>query len=1163
MKARARLDRLSRMDYRLLGPLEFMDGPEPVTIGGAKSRVLLTRLLIDAGRVVSADSLVEAMWGESPPEKPTGALQVHVSRLRSVVGEGVIVTRPPGYLIRIDPDELDLEVCERLIEEGRRALREDAPGLAADKLRQADRLYRGRPLEGLADEDFARPVAVRFEELRVGAIEDRVEADLALGRHGELIPELEGLVALHPWRERLWGQLMLALYRAGRQADALRVYRQAAETLGEELGLEPGPELRKLEDDILMQRVELSWQPPVASGPESDEVGFLLWEVKGVLDPLTTESVRRAIAEAVRESPGSPMKGLPGASGYVVFQPEQALALALSVGAIIHDAGHDALGVALDVGAFEERNGRATGLALHQCLRLLKTGHAGQILLGAAATDRLSQFLPSEAGLVDLGPHRLPGVTAPVAVHQLQAPGWRTEFPPLRLSAAAATNLPTQLTTFLGRQLELGQVGTLIEDHRLVTLTGPGGAGKTRLALQAAADRVGSHPDGVWLVELAALTEPDQVVKAALEAVGGVEQANREMTGVLTERLQDADALLVFDNCEHLIDATADLVAHLLRSCRGVRVLATSRQALGVPGEWVWPVATLIVPDPDHLRGAEELLRYEAVQLFVERARALRPGFELDQANASAVARICRRVDGLPLAVELAAARIRSLSPLQIADRLDQAVDLLGGGARTALPRHQTLRATLDWSHELLSDQEQVLYRRIGTFQGGCTLDAVTLVCSDPPLSPEEMIDLLDRLIEKSLLMTIDAVAGTRYFMLETIRDHSCSKLEEAGEGPRLTEAHARYFLDFAQQARMPMRGPHRKEWLDRLEADRSNLRLAVSYWAGRAEGLLMAASLSDYWLSRGHLQEGWNTLASLLVANGMLDSVSARARLGAASVAIQLGHLDTAEALLQEALATGEELGDREVTGEAHNGFGVLIARRRNWDESRSEFMLAIADHEAVGDYWWKARALANLGVTLLHSGDVNGSLTVTEQALATFRQLGDDYWVAKLSNNLAVMTHTAGHSSYGLDLVEDAVRLSERLGDRLDLSNHLSTLGEIHLDRDEIDAAADAFRRSLENAYAVGSVWESAGRLVYLAAVAAKKDQWYRAAKLLAAADRAFNAIRVPAPPELDAVRAAVSAEVASHLAAVETERASGAGQAISFDEAVGYALDANRQS
>ena len=581
------------MEFRILGPLEVHDGSGPVRVPGAKERALLADLLVHAGRVVAADRLVDDLWGEELPGNPANTLQGRVSALRRALGPagaGLVVTSPPGYRLAVEPEQLDAGRFQRLVAEADAAAAREGPR-AARLLEAALGLWRGPALAEFADLPWARAEAARLEELRLAAQEALAELRLAGGGHAELVGELEALVAAHPLRERPRGQLMLALYRSGRQADALRVYGETRATLAEELGIDPSPELQRLQRAILTQ------------------------------DP--------AIAPP----------------------------------------------------------GRA------------------------------------------------------------------------RAPAAPPHNLPERLTSLVGRDRELDEVGKLVGQHRLVTVTGPGGAGKTSLAVEAARRLVAGFPDGVWLVELAALRDPGLLGEAVAATLGLSEE--RAGSGAppppAAERLAsfvaDKAMLVVLDNCEHLVAACAGLAARLVSACPDLTVLASSREPLGVAGEVTFTVPPLAVDplDPADIGGIE------AVQLFVDRARLADPNFGLTTVNASAVASICRRLDGIPLAIELAAARVRVLSVEQIATRLHDRFRLLADGSRTALPRHQTLRAAIDWSHRLLSGPEQVLFRRLAVFAGGCTLEAAEAVCNADGDLPIDVLEGVESLVAKSLLREVGA----------------------------------------------------------------------------------------------------------------------------------------------------------------------------------------------------------------------------------------------------------------------------------------------------------------------------------------------------------------------------------------------------------------------
>ncbi|MFL6222801.1 MAG: AfsR/SARP family transcriptional regulator, partial [Actinomycetes bacterium] len=589
------------MEFGILGPLEVRHGPGLLRVPGAKERALLADLLVHAGRVVSADRLVEDLWGDDPPGNPANTLQGRVSALRRALGPagaGLVVTRPPGYVLEADPGQVDAARFERLVAKAGRA----AGDAAAGPLQDALGLWRGPALAEFADQPWAQAEAARLEELRLGAVEALVELRLAAGDHTGLVGELEGLVAEHPTRERLRGQLMVALYRSGRQADALEVYQATRAVLAGELGIDPSPELQRLQQAILVQ------------------------------DP-----------------------------------------------------------------ALE------------------------------AATPR-------------------------------QQP---------------RHNLPERLTSLVGRSEELREAAKLVEQHRLVTVTGPGGAGKTSLAVELARRLAAGYPDGVWLVELAALRDPallGEVVAVTLglgEEPAGPGVAPPAVTERLASFVADKGLLLVLDNCELLVEACAGLARRLLQAGPAVRVLATSREVLGVPGEVVWPVPPLAVPAAPESTPAvpgaavtdadgeapEMLAGYDAVRLFVERATAADPGFVLDSTSGPVVAELCRRLDGLPLAIELAAARVRALPPAELAARLGDRFQLLAGGGRATDPRQQTLRATIDWSWELLDDADRRLLRRLSVFSGGWTVAAAEAVCGGDGLEPGEVLNGLFRLVDRSLIV--------------------------------------------------------------------------------------------------------------------------------------------------------------------------------------------------------------------------------------------------------------------------------------------------------------------------------------------------------------------------------------------------------------------------
>jgi predicted ATPase/DNA-binding SARP family transcriptional activator len=712
------------MKFRILGPLEVAEGDRQVPVSGAKERALLAILLIHTGEVVSADRLIDELWGSDLPASPSNALQVVVSRLRRALeGTGapnrqgeLLVTRKPGYVLEVDPEALDARRFERLVEEARQSAATDQLR-ASSLLGEALGLWRGPALAEFALEDFAQEEVAQLEEARIRAVEMKMEADLALGRHDELVGELKALVAGNPLRERLRGQLMLALYRSGRQGEALRVFQEGRKTLVDELGIDPGPELQELHQRILLQAASLAVAPEAAAAPRN--------------------------------------------------------------------------------------------------------------------------------------------------------------------------NLPAQVTSFVGRDLELREVKKLLRKSRLVTLTGAGGCGKTRLALEAARELVEAFPDGVWLAELEAVSDPALVSRSLGSALGIREdvalgvggQAPQPVMDKLIDYLGGKELLVVLDNCEHLIEACAQVAESVLRSAPKLRILATSRERLGAGGEVLWPVPPLGLPRPEET-SPQQLVQHDAVRLFVDRATAVQPTFVLDAEAAPAVHHICHRLDGMPLALELAAARVRVLPPQEIAARLDDRFSLLVSGSRTALPRHQTLRAAIDWSYGLLSEPERELFGQLSVFAGGFTLEAAEEVCGDGEVEQTEVLELLSRLVDQSLVVPHGG-GKARFRMLETLRRYAAERLDESGKVEALQRRHAAYLLRLAERAAPLLRGPEQAVWLRRLETDHDNFGAAIG-WALRHDpemAIRLSDALAYFWLIGRHRSEVRRRLEQALDAGRDASSASRAGR--------------------------------------------------------------------------------------------------------------------------------------------------------------------------------------------------------------------------------------------------------------------------------------------
>lgn len=887
------------MFFGILGPLEVrrVDGTA-VAVGGPRVRALLAQLLLAPGRLVTADALIDGLYGAEPPSGTANALQSQVSRLRRGLraadgADALVESHPAGYRLAVDPEDVDVHRFERLVREGQDALTAGHHAGAAALLGGALELWRGPALADLLDSPFAEAPAAGLEELRVAALADRIEAELALGRHGALVPELQRLVAAHPLRERLRGQLMRALYGCGRQAEALAVYEEARRILADELGADPSAELAAVHLAVLRAEPSLTPQPRPGPGPR-------------------------------------------------------------------------------------------------------------------------------------------PGLPAP-------------------------------LTSFVGREEELTRIGALLGAARLVTLTGPGGAGKTRLALEAC----GREQGDVCFVELAPLTDGAAVPSAVAAALGVRETVlpsgpepgapGPDLTGRIVAALSGRRTLLVLDNCEHLVEAVARLAHRLLAACPGLRVLATSREALGITGETLCPVPRLRLPGSDAT--PSEALDCPAVRLFADRAAAVRPGFRVDERTVGPVLRVCTALDGLPLAIELAAARLRSLPLDEVAARLDDRFRLLSRGDRTAAPRHQTLRAVVEWSWDLLSAPEQLLARRLTVFAGGLTLADAARVCGLPQ---DEVEELLADLVDKSLLEQ----AGGRFRMLDTIRAFGAERLAEAGEEEPLRRAHADCFLELAVTAEPFLRRSEQLEWLARLDAEHGNL-LAALDWAVTAHprtALRLLAALSWYWWLRGLRREAAPLAARLLESagpeppSGMAEEYALCLLAAAGPAAPPRERLEQISTLLLERLDGPPRQPTTVVIWALAAGPGG--AQDRSVDD--------VFDPD---DPWSQALAEVGQGFPLLFGGEAAAAEVYFRRALDGFRAVGDRWGVVNVLDQLAMAADWRGDRESCLALLDEAVDLADQLGATEDRADMLCRRAEALLRSGEPEAARADFERAAEAARRAGS--------------------------------------------------------------------------------------------
>jgi predicted ATPase/class 3 adenylate cyclase len=503
--------------------------------------------------------------------------------------------------------------------------------------------------------------------------------------------------------------------------------------------------------------------------------------------------------------------------------------------------------MALHTGAAESRDGDYFGPSVNRVARLLSTGYGGQILLSQATYELCRDALPEATSMRDLGAHRLKDLGRPEQVYELQGPGRRSDFPPIRSLSTHPNNLPRQLTTFIGREKEISELEALLVKNRLLTLTGSGGSGKTRLGLQVAAESLAQFPDGAWFVELAQVAKPDLVAQTVATVLGVMEEPGKPILLTLTRHLESKRLLLVLDNCEHLLDACANLADVLMRQCPDVRILASSREALGIAGEQTFRVPSLSLPDRKQKQTVEMLATYESVQLFIDRARLVRADFEVTHRNAPALASICCQLDGIPLAIELAAARVLTLSIEEIDHKLDQRFRLLTGGSRTALPRHQTLRALIDWSYELLNASERRLLQRLSAFAGGWTLEAAEQISAGNTVAAGDVLDLLTSLSNKNLIGSDQTDGRSRYRLLETVRQYAREKLLDSGDAEHVRQRHHDYYLALAEDAESKLTGAEQAQWLQRLEEEHDNFRSALEWSlvaAGSEGGLRLCGAL-------------------------------------------------------------------------------------------------------------------------------------------------------------------------------------------------------------------------------------------------------------------------------------------------------------------------------
>ena len=737
------------------------------------------------------------------------------------------------------------------------------------------------------------------------------------------------------------------------------------------------------------------------------------------------------------------------------------------------------------------------------------------------------------------------------------------EAPTSPAGAARRHNLPLARTSFVGREHETLEVKRLLAMTRLLTLTGAGGCGKTRLALKVARDLVGAYPDGVWLVELAALSDPALVPQAVAKALGVNEQPNRPLVETLEDALRSRKTLLVVDNCEHLVEAVVRLVDALLDSCPSLRVLATSREPLSAAGEVTWVVPSLTVPytRQEEAYTPQELEGYESVRLFVERASQRDPSFELTPRNGQAVAQVCRRLEGIPLAIELAAGRIGVLSAEQLASRLEDFLRLLTGG-RTADPRHRTLRATLEWSHELLSEAERALFRRLSVFAGGWTLEVAEEVCSGEGVEQDDVLELLSELVDKSLVV-VEAGEDRvpRFRMLEPVRQYGQERLHESGTAERVRERHAKYYLALAQEAEPELEGANQTRWIDRLEAEHDNLRAALS-WAleggGVELGLRLAGALRLFWVGRSHYSEGRRWCEEgLKRGDSVPQQVRANALVGAGFFTASLGELELAIERLEDSLALYRQIGDRRGVATCLRLLGTTMFELGDWERAEALLEEGLALARESGSIRDTCNALSTLSYMAACRGDLERAKALGEESLAIAREAGDTTAASFASNFLAVTAMLGGAYERAQTLFEASLEMTRITGNRKGQATSLNNLGLVALCQGDYARAAELSSESLRLSEESLDHQLVTWSLDALAAVWGQQGYVGRAARLWGAAEVLREASDFSQPPDDKRVLEPFLEAARSRLDEAEFQAAWEEGRAMTEEQAVRYAL------
>lgn len=752
-------------------------------------------------------------------------------------------------------------------------------------------------------------------------------------------------------------------------------------------------------------------------------------------------------------------------------------------------------------GPAEWHNGKYMGyITLARSARIMSAANGGQILISEEALSSEGRKLREDISFRDLGLRRLKDLIQPLRLYQVLSPGIAEDFPPLKTLDARPNNIPVQLTSFIGRKNELSRLRELLGTTRQLTLTGTGGAGKTRLSIQLGADMIDEFPNGVWLVEFASISEPALIAEAIIHALAVSEEAEKSPEATLIDHLSDKEMLLIFDNCEHIVDKAAETVEVLLSRCARLRIVATSREALRCHGEQCHPVLPLQFPNQGRFESLEALTQYEAVRLFIERALAVDSAFRVNNANAPFLAEICCRLDGIPLAIELAAARTKVLSLESICKRLDDRFRLLTGGLRTSLRRQQTLRAMIDWSYDLLDEKEKVLWRRLSVFNGGWTFDAAETVCGEDPLDRDEIFDLLSNLAEKSIIVSVNS--GERLRMLESIRQYGAELLEQSGEAESVSDKYADYFLALSESNATKLRGADAQHHLTVLSNELSNFEFVLKSCAERRKsdkGLRLASLLTGFWQMRGYLSEGTRLLRLFTSEEpAEMNEEYAAALSGLASFERIQGRYAVARNLLERASVFFSEAGHIAGLSECLNRLGINEFDSGNYAQAAKHYERNLELQRSAGDEFGMARTLNNLANAEMNLGNYIKSEALLDECLYLRRKTGDEYGVAITLSNIGILAYQRGMYEKATSALLESLEYRKQFEDHSGEAICLINLGNVAYNQGDYGKAVAHYEKSLKIFRESGELSGIADSLINLAKTALEEGLTEKAEEL-----------------------------------------------------------------